>query len=213
MQILIVEDDKRISGFLVKGLEENGYMVTLCKSAEEALEHYLAIQWNIILVDVMLPGMDGIQLVQTFRYKKIFAPILMISALNTVTDKVSALDIGADDYITKPFHFDELLSRIKALTRRSNYQQQPADPKEIRIDDLRIDLNLFQVFQQDQLVELSPKEFKLLSYLIENANKTVSRIQILNAVWGINFDNHTNVVDVYISYLRNKLENNDKKYI
>ncbi len=197
----------------MKGLEENGYMVTLCKSAEEALEHYLSIQWNIILVDVMLPGMDGIQLVQTFRYKKIFAPILMISALNTVTDKVSALDIGADDYITKPFHFDELLSRIKALTRRSNYQQQPADSKEIRIDDLRIDLNLFQVFQQDQLVELSPKEFKLLSYLIENANKTVSRIQILNAVWGINFDNHTNVVDVYISYLRNKLENNDKKYI
>src|SRR5690554_7069140 len=114
MQILVIEDDKRISDFLIKGLEENNYLVTLCKNAEDVLEHYLSIEWDLIICDIMLPGMDGIQLVQTLRFKKIYAPVLMLSALNAVQDKVSALDCGADDYITKPFHFDELLSRIKA---------------------------------------------------------------------------------------------------
>ena len=115
MQILVIEDDKRISDFLIKGLEENGHLVTLCKDAETVLDEFLTIQFDLIICDIMLPKMDGIQLVQTLRYKKIFTPILMLSALNTVQDKVSALDYGADDYITKPFHFDELLSRIKVL--------------------------------------------------------------------------------------------------
>lgn len=215
MQILIVEDDKRISDFLTKGLEENGYLVTLCRSAEEVLNDFLNIDWNLIIVDVMLPGMDGIQLVQVLRYKKIGAPVLMLSALNTVNDKVGALDCGADDYLTKPFHFDELLSRIKAITRRFyNAQKTTTSPDlEMVISDLRIDMNLFRVYQNDEPLELSPKEFKLLTYLVDNANKTVSRLQILNAVWGITFENHTNVVDVYISYLRNKIEKNGTKYI
>ena len=119
MQILVIEDDKRISDFLIKGLEENGYLVTLCRSAEEVLANYLNIAWDLLIVDIMLPGMDGRQLVSTLRYKKCHAPVLMLSALNTVQDKVDSLDLGADDYLTKPFHFDELLSRIKALTRRS----------------------------------------------------------------------------------------------
>lgn len=212
MQILIVEDDKRISDFLVKGLQENGYLVTLCKSAEEMMEHYLNIEWDIILLDIMLPKMDGIQLVQTLRYKKVFCPILMISALNSVNDKVSALDFGADDYITKPFHFDELLSRIKALTRRTYYAQNTTAESEIVYKGLRLDLQQFKVYVADELVDLSPKEIKLLMYLVENAEKTVTRMQILNAVWGINFENNTNVVDVYISYLRNKIEK-DYKYI
>lgn len=213
MQILVVEDDKRISDFLVKGLEENGYLVTLCKTAEEVLQDFLSIQWDLIICDIMLPGIDGIQLVQTLRFKKIFAPILMLSALNSVQDKVSALDYGADDYITKPFHFDELLSRIKALTRRLNYKQEDEVSKILIFNALKIDLNQYKVFLNDVEVELSPREYKLLIYLIENQNKTVSRIQILNAVWGINFNNHTNVVDVYISYLRNKLEMKDYKFI
>lgn len=214
MQILIVEDDKRISDFLTKGLEENGFLVTLCRNAEDVLESFLNIDWGLIIVDVMLQGMDGIQLVQVLRYKKITAPVLMLSALNTVNDKVSALDGGADDYLTKPFHFDELLSRIKALTRRFQHAQLTTQPnQEIVVQDLRIDMNLFQLFQNGQPIELSPKEFKLLNYLVDNANKTVSRLQILNAVWGITFENHTNVVDVYISYLRNKLEKNGTKYI
>lgn len=213
MQILVVEDDKRISDFLIKGLEESGYLVTLCKSAEDVLENFISIEWDLIICDIMLPGMDGIQLVQTLRFKKIYAPILMLSALNAVQDKISALDYGADDYITKPFHFDELLSRIKALTRRTSYQQQEIPSAVLTFGSLKIDQNQYKVFQENKEIELSPREYKLLVYLIENANKTVSRAQILNTVWGITFDNHTNVVDVYISYLRNKLENENQKYI
>lgn len=213
MQILVIEDDKRISDFLIKGLEENNYLVTLCKNAEEVLWHYMSIHWDLIICDVMLPGMDGIQLVQTLRFKKIFTPILMLSALNAVQDKVSALDYGADDYITKPFHFDELLSRIKALTRRSSYQQQETPSAVLTFDSLKIDRDQYKVFYEEEEIELSPREYKLLIYLIENANKTVSRVQILNAVWGITFNNQTNVVDVYISYLRNKIEKNDTKFI
>jgi len=213
MQILVIEDDKRISDFLIKGLEENGHLVTLCKAAETVLDEFLTIQFDLIICDIMLPKMDGIQLVQTLRYKKIFTPILMLSALNTVQDKVSALDYGADDYITKPFHFDELLSRIKALTRRNQFRSQEIPENKLIFDDLEIDLDQYKVFVNQEETELSPREFKLLNYLIENIDKTVTRIQILNAVWGITFDNHTNVVDVYISYLRNKIEKNGMKYI
>ncbi len=213
MQVLVVEDDKRISDFLIKGLEENGILVTLCKNAEDVLAYYSNIQWDLIICDIMLPGMDGIQLVQTLRYKKIFVPILMLSALGAVQDKVSALDYGADDYITKPFHFDELLSRIKALTRRQQYQQQEAPTSVFRFGELTVDLNQYKVLMAKQEKDLSPKEFKLLAYLIENIDKTVTRTQILNAVWGITFDNHTNVVDVYISYLRSKIEDQNNKFI
>lgn len=210
MQILVVEDDKRISDFLIKGLEENGYLVTLCRSAEEVIANYLNIAWDLLIIDIMLPGMDGRQLVSTLRYKDCRAPVLMLSALNTVQDKVDSLDIGADDYLTKPFHFDELLSRIKALTRRSQIGFDVKKSQCIQIGSLMIDKDQYKVFDRGQEVELSPREFKLLMYLVENQNKAVSRIQILNAVWGINFDNQTNVVDVYISYVRNKVEKNQK---
>ena len=210
MQILVVEDDKRISDFLIKGLEENGYLVTLCRSAEEVIANYLNIAWDLLIIDIMLPGMDGRQLVSTLRYKDCRAPVLMLSALNTVEDKVDSLDIGADDYLTKPFHFDELLSRIKALTRRSQIGFDVKKSQCIQIGSLMIDKDQYKVFDGGQEVELSPREFKLLMYLVENQNKAVSRIQILNAVWGINFDNQTNVVDVYISYVRNKVEKNQK---
>jgi DNA-binding response OmpR family regulator len=210
MQILVVEDDKRISDFLIKGLEENGYLVTLCRSAEEVIANYLNIAWDLLIIDIMLPGMDGRQLVSTLRYKDCHAPVLMLSALNTVQDKVDSLDIGADDYLTNPFHFDELLSRIKALTRRSQIGFDVKKSQCIQIGSLMIDKDQYKVFDGAQEVELSPREFKLLMYLVENQNKAVSRIQILNAVWGINFDNQTNVVDVYISYVRNKVEKNQK---
>jgi len=135
---------------------------------------------------------------------------LMLSALNTVQDKVDSLDLGADDYLTKPFHFDELISRIKALTRRSQIGFEVKKSQCIQVGALTIDKDQYKVFDGDQELELSPREFKLLMYLVENQNKAVSRIQILNAVWGINFDNQTNVVDVYISYVRNKIEKKQK---
>lgn len=210
MQILLIEDDKRISNFLIKGLEENGHFVTLCKTAEEMLASYLQISFDIIICDIMLPGMDGMQLVQTLRYKKIYTPILMLTALGTVQDKINALDFGADDYLTKPFHFDELLARINALTRRNQYAVQEERSSVVQYGNLVIDLEQYQVKIDHEDITLSPKEFKLLAYLIDNANKAVSRIQILNAVWGISFENHTNVVDVYISYLRNKIETKER---
>ena len=215
MQVLVVEDDHRISSFLIKGLEENGFLVTLCKTAEDALlEENLKIDWDVIVLDIMLPGIDGVQLLQTLRYKQVYAPVLMLSALNSIQNKVTSLDYGADDYLTKPFHFEELLSRINALSRRKQYhnQEKPKSPI-LEFDELQIDTDQYKVFLKGELVDLSPREFKLLMYLIENRNKTVSRMQILNAVWGITFNNHSNVVDVYISYLRNKVENQDQKFI
>ncbi|GGE26895.1 response regulator transcription factor [Sphingobacterium cellulitidis] len=215
MQVLVVEDDQRISSFLIKGLEENGFLVTLCKNAEDALqEENLKINWDVIILDIMLPGIDGIQLVQTLRYKQVFSPILMLSALNSIQDKVSSLDYGADDYLTKPFHFEELLSRINALSRRRQYhlRDQPKNPV-LTFANLQIDTDQYKIYVNSELVELSPREFKLLMYLVENKNRTVSRMQVLNAVWGITFNNQSNVVDVYISYLRNKIEGPDQKFI
>lgn len=213
MQILVVEDDNRISNFLIKGLEECGYMVTLCKNAEEVLEQYINIKWDLIILDIMLADIDGVQLLQTLRYKKVYTPILMLSALNSIQDKTLALDYGADDYLTKPFHFDELLSRIRALTRRRKYEHMETPKAELCLGQLHINLEQYKVTLGGEPVDLSPREYKLLMYLVENEGKTVTRIQILNAVWGITFDNHTNVVDVYISYLRSKVEKGNEKYI
>lgn len=213
MQILVVEDDNRISNFLVKGLEECGHLVTLCKNAEDVLKQYINIEWDLIILDIMLADMDGVQLLQALRYKKVYTPILMLSALNSVQDKISALDYGADDYLTKPFHFDELISRIRALTRRRQYEQLETPKAELQFGQLHINREQYKVTLAGQSVDLSPREYKLLIYLVENIGKTVSRVQILNAVWGITFDNHTNVVDVYISYLRSKIEKQDEKYI
>lgn len=213
MQILVVEDDKRISDFLIKGLEENNYLVTLCTDAETVVDSYLDASFDLIICDIMLKGMDGIQLVQTLRYKKNNTPVLMLSALGGVQDKVAALDGGADDYLTKPFHLDELLSRIKALARRANLNQHTDFANTLRVGALEVDFDQYKVYIDKIEVKLSPREFKLLKYLLENRDKTVSRIQILNAVWGITFENHTNVVDVYISYLRNKVEKYGSKYI
>ena len=210
MQILLIEDDKRISDFILKGLEESNYQATLATTAEDALNLYLKEAWDLIIVDIMLPGMDGIQFIQTLRYKKNNTPVMVLSALNAVDDKVKALDYGADDYMIKPFHFDELLSRVMALTRRSRVIRP--DKNSVAFLDLLIDLDQYKVYKGNEEIELSPKEFRLLQYLLANRNKALSRIQILNAVWGINFDSQTNIVDVYISYLRTKLET-DRKYI
>lgn len=213
MQILVVEDDSRISEFLVKGLIENGYSVTHCQNAEDVVENYLNKIWDLMIIDIMLPKMNGFHLVETLRFKKNFSPILMLSALNNVQDKVSALDFGADDYLTKPFHFDELLSRIKALTRRQRFNEENKTEHTLDFGVLKIDTERYEVRLNDADIELSPREFKLLRYLAENEGKTVSRTQILNSVWGNNFSNNTNIVDVYIYYLRNKLENENLKFI
>ncbi len=205
MQILLVEDDRRISSFVVKGLEEMGYQVILVESAEAAREWISADSVDIIVLDVMLPGIDGIQFTKMIRYRKNRIPILILSALSEVEDKVEALESGADDYLVKPFAFKELVSRIRALIRRDGYKSMTKQNL-IEIRNLKIDLEKYEVYRNGKLVDLSPKEFKLFKFLIENRDKTLSRTAILQAVWGIDFDNNTNVVDVYVSYLRGKID-------
>ncbi|MFC6096016.1 response regulator transcription factor [Flavobacterium qiangtangense] len=212
MNILLIEDDKRISDFVIKGLEENGFSVSLAITGEIAREMVSENEWDIILMDIMLPGIDGIQLTKLIRFKKNHTPILVLSALDDADNKVSALDSGADDYLVKPFHFKELISRINALTRRTKFNYKEKEQVYI-CHNLKVNLDEHSVFQNENPIDLSPREYKLLLFLLENKNKVVSRTQILNAVWGINYDNNTNVVDVYISYLRNKIDENQYKFI
>lgn len=208
MNILIIEDDAQISEFIIKGLEEEGFNVTLATTGEIARDMITDFEWDIILMDIMLAGIDGIQLTKLIRYKKIYTPILVLSALGEPSDRVLALDSGADDYLTKPFHFKELISRINALTRRTkfNYEQKE---NVYACGDLKVSPDEHTVTRNGRDIDLSPREFKLLIYLLENKHKVLTRTQILNAVWGIHYDNNTNVVDVYISYLRNKIDNGE----
>lgn len=209
MNVLLIEDDKRISEFIVKGLEENNFTVHLAETGELARELLQHDTWDIILMDIMLPGIDGIQLTKLMRFKKNHTPVLMLSALSDTDDKVNALDSGADDYLVKPFHFNELISRINALTRRTKFNYDKTETLS-KLGSLTINPEEHKVTENDVLIDLSPREYKLFLFLLENRNKVMSRTQLLNAVWGINYDNNTNVVDVYISYLRNKIEQNHK---
>ncbi len=212
MNILLVEDDKRISEFIVKGLEEKGMHVQLASSGDEARKLVLNGDWDLILMDIMLPDIDGIQLTKMIRFKKDYTPILMLSALSDTTDKIDALDGGADDYLTKPFHFSELLSRINALTRRTKFNYENKTNFYI-CGDLQLDPEKHIVSQNGKIIDLSPKEYKLLLYLLENKGRVISRTQILEQVWGIQYDTNTNVVDVYISYIRNKIDETQRKLI
>ncbi|EHQ41036.1 response regulator transcription factor [Myroides odoratus] len=212
MNILLVEDDKRISEFIVKGLEEKGMHVQLASSGDEARKLVLNGDWDLILMDIMLPDIDGIQLTKMIRFKKDYTPILMLSALSDTTDKIDALDGGADDYLTKPFHFSELLSRINALTRRTKFNYENKN-KSYNCRDVQLDPEKHVVTQAGKIIDLSPKEYKLLLYLLENKGRVISRTQILEQVWGIQYDTNTNVVDVYISYIRNKIDETQGKLI
>lgn len=176
MQILLVEDDRRISSFVVKGLEEMGHQVILVESAEAAREWINTDSLDIIVLDIMLPGIDGIQFTKMVRYRKNHIPILILSALGEIEDKVEALESGADDYLVKPFSFKELVSRIKALVRRDNYKNAPKDSS-VEIRDLKVDLERYEVHKNGKNVDLSPKEFKLFKYLIENRNKRFHVLQ------------------------------------
>lgn len=212
MNILLVEDDSRISDFVIKGLEEAGHSVALAPTAELARDWISDHEWDVILMDIMLPGIDGVQLTKLIRYRRNPTPILVLSALDGPDDKVTALDSGADDYLVKPFHFKELLSRINALVRRAKLSRQDGG-QSYRSGPLTVNTDEHRVVLHDEEIELSPKEYKLLLYLLEHQGRVVPRTQLLNAVWGINFDNSTNVVDVYISYLRSKIEKQGTKFI
>lgn len=205
MELLLVEDNTRISSFVMKGLEESGFSVVLTDNGAEARSLIAQKEWSLILLDIMLPDIDGLELLQYTRYKKIYTPILVISALSDPEDKIKALNYGADDYLTKPFLFRELLAHINALTRRAKLSYDSSSDI-LECDDLRIYLDRHKVERAGKEIRLTLQEFKLLRLLIENKDKVLSRTELLNTVWGLNYDTNTNVVDVYISYLRNKID-------
>lgn len=205
MKILLVEDDKRLGSSLCAGLQEEGFYVVWVRDGYEARDNIAGQEWDVLIFDVMLPGLSGIQLCEYVRFKNMKTPILMLSALGEPEDKIISLDTGADDYLVKPFHFKELISRIKALKRRVEQYHQK-DHVILTCGNLKFDYFKNQVYRGNKLIELSQKEFKLLHYLLENKDNVVSRMNIFQQVWQLSQDTYTNIIDVYISYLRNKID-------
>lgn len=205
MNLLLVEDNIRISEFVIKGLEENDYSVELCENGIDARKLISQKEWDLILLDIMLPDIDGIELLQYIRYKKIQTPILVISALSDADDKIKALDYGADDYLTKPFLFRELIAHINALARRAKLKYEDTS-NVLECGSLKIDIDRHKVERKGLEITLTLQEYKILKLLLENKDKVMSRIELLESVWGIDYNTNTNVVDVYISYLRSKIE-------
>lgn len=215
--ILIIEDDQRLASLLQTGIEEAGHHVLLAYDAEMALRLLKASPLalphregaiNLVISDIILPGMNGIELCKRIKEVMPNVPILMLTALGTTDDKLEGFDAGADDYMTKPFDFRELLARIGVLLRRtiSPNHSHGEEPKILIFADLKLDLTKHECTRSDVLIHLTPKEFALLQYLMENAEKVVSRVDIQEKVWNTHFDTGTNFIDVYINYLRRKID-------
>lgn len=209
MKILLVEDEENVADFIRRGLEEEEFVVDVSYDGKDGFLKATTDEYDLIILDVMLPGVDGVDLCKLIRMKEIITPILMLTAKDTIEDKVKGLDSGADDYLTKPFAFDELLARIRALIRRKSLSVEP-----LRCADLKLDPLKRKVSRAGKDIYLRPKEFGLLEFLMRNKNKVVSRSEILKNVWGYDFDPATNVVDVHINFLRDKIDRDyDKKLI
>lgn len=202
MQILVVEDDRDLRRFLSKAFREEGYGVAEAESGDRALERALDGAYNCIILDVMLPGRDGFSVVQELRQRRVFTPVLMLTAKDELEFRVRGLEGGADDYLTKPFDLSELIARVHALIRRAELRHKDAT---LTVGRLTLDPLTRRVTQDGRLVDLSPREFSLLEFLMRNAGRTVSRSRMAEAVWNYKFDPETNVVDVYVNYLRKKL--------
>lgn len=202
MRILVVEDEAGVAGFLEQGLHETGYTVDVARNGADGLEYALAYEYDAIVLDIMLPKMNGLELLKEIRVQRVKSPVLLLTARDDVDDRVRGLDVGADDYLVKPFAFPELLARIRALLRRPPLQIGGT----LQIADLEMDLPAREVKRSGKLIELSPREFALLELLLRHPNQVLSRTQILEHVWNFDFYSDTNVVDVYIGYLRRKLD-------
>jgi len=209
MRVLVIEDEKKVADFIKRGLKEEGYSVDVAYDSEEGHFQVSSNEYDVIILDLMLPKIDGISLCRKLRQENITTPILMLTAKDSVKDKVAGLDSGANDYLTKPFSFEELLARIRALLRKS----ETAIPTKLKIYDLIVDLLTHKVTRAGKEIILTNKEYALLEYLMRNAGSIVSRTMISEHVWDINFDTFTNVIDVYVNYLRNKIDKAHKKKI
>ncbi|WP_347940410.1 response regulator transcription factor [Peribacillus simplex] len=206
--ILIVEDEEKILRLLELELEIEGYQIGKAMDGNEALEAYRSGKWDLILLDVMLPGISGIELLRKIRMKNNSTPVILLTAKGSVEDKVSGLDLGANDYITKPFQIEELLARIRAVLRMRTAVPSIEDEDDgwLNTADLKVNVKTREVIRGESQIALTPKEYDLLLYLLKNKRQVLNRDQILEAVWGYDFYGETNVVDVYIRYVRKKLE-------
>jgi heavy metal response regulator len=201
MRILVVEDEQKVASFIKKGLQEEGYAVDVAADGVEGLSMLEMNVYDAMILDLMLPKKNGIEVMREVRAKKMNVPVLMLTARDTLADKVMGLDAGADDYLTKPFAFQELLARLRSLLRRGK-----AEVAMLKIADLTLDPATRKVKRGETELTLTAKEFSLLEYMMRNAGKPLSRTTLSEHVWDINFDRMTNVVDVYINFLRNKVD-------
>jgi heavy metal response regulator len=202
VRVLVVEDDQRILDFVRKGLEEEGYAVDVATDGDEALDWPAVVDFDAIVLDVMLPGRDGIEVCRTLRTRGVRTPILMLTARDTVEDRVMGLDSGADDYLVKPFAFAELLARLRALMRREPVLLGTT----LEVADLSLDTVTRQALRAGQPIALTNKEYALLEYLMRHPNQVLTRTMIAEHVWNFDFDTGTNVIDVHIRYLRRKID-------
>ena len=202
MHILVVEDEKKVASFIKRGLEAANYSVDVEHDGETGLSRLLKTDYDLVILDVMLPRVDGLSLMKEIRQRRIEVPVLLLTARVTIADRVMGLDLGADDYLTKPFAFEELLARVRALLRRG----AAAVPAVLGIADLRLDPATREVTRSNQRIELTPKEYALLEFLLRRREQVLSRVVIAQHVWGVNYDTFTNVIDVYVNYLRNKID-------
>ncbi|MBV6434620.1 MAG: Transcriptional regulatory protein CusR [Bryobacteraceae bacterium] len=201
MRILVIEDEKRIADFLGRGLESAGYAVDVAHDGQTGLNLSHSADYDLIILDLMLPDMDGLDVLEKVRNRKVSPPVLILSARNAVDDRVKGLELGADDYLVKPFAFVELLARVRALLRRG----QPI-PERLQVGDLVLDCLRRKVARGGQNIDLAPKEFSILEYMMRNPGRPLSRTMIVEHVWDMDYDGLTNIVDVYIRHLRSKID-------
>ncbi len=206
MRILIVEDESGIANFIRDGLEEELFAVDTAADGNLGLRLALTNEYDLILMDWMIPGISGIEVCRQIRKSKILTPIIFLTAKDTVQDTVFGLEAGANDYIKKPFEFEELLARIRVQLRTKEGEQSV-----LTFEDIKLDFNTHQVFKDSKEIELTQKEFALLEFLIRNKNKVCSRTKIIEHVWDIHFDADTSVIDVYVNFLRKKIDSKDRK--
>ena len=209
MRILVVEDEKKVASFIKKGLEEELFHVDIAGNGKEGLDRALHEEYDLIISDIMMPLLSGIQMTKELRSNNIETPILLLTIKDSTKDKVDGLDSGADDYLTKPFAFEELIARVRALLRRKETQKSNV----LTIDNLRMDLVAHKVLRDNKEIILTPREYSILEYLLRNKNKIVSRTKLIEHVYDFHFDSGTNVIDVYINKLRSKIDQNTAKQL